>query len=151
MTAAADDFVHQRAIAARPEQVFDALTTLDGLRGWWTPIVRGSPLGGELQLGFEGLDETIVMRVDEAARPHRVRWTCRVHSSLPEWTDTQIELDIEARGGETELRLRHRGLTPQLACYDHCEAGWHHFLASIVAYVERGVGMPYRASRGRRG
>ena len=28
----------------------------------------------------------------------------------------------------------------------YCEGGWDHFLGSIAGYVERGAGMPYRAS-----
>lgn len=144
-------YVRRQSVAAPRSRVFDALTTLDGLRGWWTPIVSGDPLGGELRFGFEGLDEVIVMRVDEASRPRRVRWTCLEHSSLPEWADTVIEMDLVDNEKTTDLELRHRGLTPVLACYDHCEAGWDHFLESIASYVEKGKGMPYRANRRGRG
>jgi uncharacterized protein YndB with AHSA1/START domain len=152
MTSAAPrDYVQRQVVRAPRARVFEALTTLAGLRGWWTSIVDGDALaGGELRFGFEGLDETIVLRVDQASRATRVRWTCVVHSSLPEWTNTVIELDLAERGTATDLRLRHRGLTPVLACYDHCEAGWNHFLASLAAYVEDGVGMPYRARRSAR-
>ncbi len=45
--------------AARGD-VFAAVTTLEGLRGWWTTLVKGSPAsGGELRFDFEGVDEHI--------------------------------------------------------------------------------------------
>ena len=37
-------------LAVPREEAFAAISTLDGLRGWWTAIVTGSPEpGGELR------------------------------------------------------------------------------------------------------
>ena len=47
-------------IAGPIRRVFEALTTLDGLAGWWTPSVTGTPTaGGETTFGFG--DERVVM------------------------------------------------------------------------------------------
>jgi hypothetical protein len=57
-----------------------------------------------------------------------------------------MEFDISpATEGGTELRFRHAGLTPQLACWDDCFAGWTHFMASIEAFAKTGVGAPFGA------
>jgi uncharacterized protein YndB with AHSA1/START domain len=73
------------------KKVFDALATLVGIRGWWTTIVTGSTAkGGQIRLGYEGRDESIVMRVDEAVRPSAVHWTCLTHTRFEDWNGTQV-------------------------------------------------------------
>ena len=65
----------------------------------------------------------------------------------PEWIGTTIVFDVTPAGDGTELRFRHHGLTPQLECFDMCDAGWTHYLTSLVDYVDRGAGHPYRHGR----
>jgi hypothetical protein len=133
-------------IQARCDHVFEALTTLDGLRGWWTPIVSGDGSeGGELAFGFEGLNETITMRVEQATAPVAVSWQCLEHSGHPEWVGTRIFFGIdEVDSSSCVLRLRHEGLIPTLSCYLVCERGWDRFLASLAKHAETGRGNPYR-------
>jgi uncharacterized protein YndB with AHSA1/START domain len=138
------DYTHELRIDARREQVFEALTTLEGLAGWWTPIVEGSPTtGGEITFAFDGVDETIVMRVDNA-HAGIVNWTCLAHTGHPEWESTAIAFQLhEPDDATTILELRHHGLVPTLDCYLACEHGWDHFLNSLAGYVERGDGTPF--------
>lgn len=145
-----EPFVRNVKFNASSEALFDAITTLEGLRRWWTPLVEGTPLGGDVRFEFEGLaGQHIIMHVDEARRGATVRWTCRIHSAIAEWRDTRVHWNLRATGPDScELRLEHEGLVPTLECYDHCEVGWDHFLGSIRSYVERGVGTPYRAASG---
>ncbi len=145
-----ESFVRNVELDASAERLFDALTTLEGIGRWWTPLVEGTPLGGDVRFEFEGLaGQHIIMHVDEARRAATVRWTCRIHSAIPEWKDTRVHWNLRATGPERcELRLEHEGLVPTLECYDHCEVGWDHFLGSIRSYVERGVGTPYRSQSG---
>jgi hypothetical protein len=127
---------------ARRERVFDAVATLRGVRSWWTPIVTGSAdAGAALTFGFEGLDEAIVMRVEEGMPPARVRWTCLKHTSAPAWTGTGISFELAETGPEEcVLTFRHVGLGAA-----DVAAGWDRFLASLVNLVETGAGEPYRA------
>jgi uncharacterized protein YndB with AHSA1/START domain len=139
------DYTRNLRFEAPLERVFDALTTLEGLAGWWTPIVSGDPTtGGELRFGFAGLDEEIVMRVDEAARPARVLWSCVTHTGHPEWEGTRIRFQLEPDGDRAGLLLfRHVGLIPRLSCYQACESGWEHFLTSLLDHVAHGTGSPF--------
>lgn len=51
------DYIKQVHFHVASERVFEAITTLEGLGGWWTPIVKGQAIaGGELRFGFEGLN-----------------------------------------------------------------------------------------------
>ena len=145
------DYARELTIEAPCERVFDAIATLDGIRGWWTPLVTGSDEAGRtMRLEFEGLEEHIDLRVKSARRPSEVEWSVVEHTSLDEWMGTRIRFELSPRSdGTCSLAFQHIGLSPRLACYDDCEAGWDHFLESVVALAERGRGKPFRAARDR--
>ena len=48
------DILHRIGVkAASPDKVYDALTTVDGLAGWWTDDATGSAdVGGVLEFRF---------------------------------------------------------------------------------------------------
>jgi uncharacterized protein YndB with AHSA1/START domain len=126
--------------AATCEQAVAALTTLDGLREWWTPSVTGTPQpGGELRFRFEGVDELIRMHVDAITSSHTVTWTCLEHTSDPDWTDSTVSFKLTATATGCNLSLTHSGIAP-----DRVHAGWETFLSSIADYVETGTGRPYK-------
>jgi uncharacterized protein YndB with AHSA1/START domain len=133
-------YARRIALAASRDQAFDAIASLDGLRGWWTAIVGGDTApGGELRFGFEGLDEHIVMRVDAGERPATVRWTCLAHTSSPAWDGTHVTFALLDDGPDRcTLSFRHEGIAPDLVA-----PGWERFLASLAALVARGQGHPF--------
>jgi len=143
------DYSEAVTIDATSTRIFYAISSVEGLRSWWTPLVSGSTdPGGDLTFEFDGLDESIVMHVDEAIMPTFVGWTCLANSGHPEWIGTRPTFRIKKtlpRG--CVLDFRHIGLTRDLRCYRQCERGWHHFLASITAYSESGQGTPFGTYR----
>jgi uncharacterized protein YndB with AHSA1/START domain len=139
-TTTTDDFRSTKTFATAPDAVFSALTDIDALTGWWTPAAGGAD-GGET-LRFLMGDQEVVMRVDEADRPSRVRWSVLVCEAAPDWNGTSITFDLEPVGGGTELRFQHHGLNPGLQCFEMCNTGWTRHLASLADYVDRGAGSP---------
>jgi uncharacterized protein YndB with AHSA1/START domain len=137
---ATDDFRSTKTFAATPDVVFSALTDIDALTAWWTPA-GGAANAGET-LRFLMGDQEVVMRVDQADRPSRVCWSVLVCEPATDWVGTSITFDLEPAGTGTELRFQHHGLNPGLECFTMCQAGWTHFLASLVDYVDRGTGSP---------
>ncbi|HEX5407116.1 MAG TPA: SRPBCC domain-containing protein [Pseudonocardiaceae bacterium] len=136
------DYQQAIRVQAAPDVLFDALTTLDGLAGWWTDVTGSGSEGGELKFFFS-FPQPCVMRVDEATRPTVVRWTVTSCDFLPDWVGTRPMFRIvDVVGGASELRFRHHGLTAELDCIQDCTAGWNHFLTSLRRYVESGRGMP---------
>jgi hypothetical protein len=135
------DYTSQLTLAASADAVFDALTTVEGLAGWWTAVTGDGLTGGELTFSF-GPAAQAVMRVDAAERGVGVRWT-PLSCVLEDWVGTTLHFDIEPRAaGGTELRFRHAGLA-QLECFDECRTSWDHFIVtSLAAYVETGTGHP---------
>jgi uncharacterized protein YndB with AHSA1/START domain len=148
--AAADmdaDYVSELEIDASPEAVFDALTTLSGLAGWWTTVTGSGLAAGELRFVFDGDGDgnvPLIMQVTAAQRPATVRWTCVEYRHLPDWAGTTLSFDVQPRqAGGCAVKFRHTGLTPRLACYRDCSNGWDHFLPSLVEFVESGQGRPW--------
>lgn len=140
----AEDYAQTMSIAASCEQVFEALATVDGPKGWWTSQVSGcAETGGELRFAAKGWDGYVLMRVDHAIRPSSVQWACVESNEMPDWVGTVIVFALTAwTPTSCELNFRHRGLTPALECFDICQAGWNRFLPSLKAYAETGQGMP---------
>jgi uncharacterized protein YndB with AHSA1/START domain len=137
----------QITIDAPRQRIFTALTTLEGLTGWWASTADGSgSAGGKIVLGFKGVDEKVTMRVDKAEPSGTVAWTCLGHIGLPDWEGTKIIFTLGERNeATTVLGFQHLGLVPELECYEQCHAGWEHFLSSLRAYAEHGLGKPFSA------
>jgi uncharacterized protein YndB with AHSA1/START domain len=135
------DYQSRLTLDASTDTVFDALTTIEGLAGWWTPVTGDGLAGGELTFSFAP-EAYVVMRVDAAERGVGVRWTA-LACHFEDWVGTSVHFDLEAlESGGTELRFRHAGLTPRLECFSDCKSGWDHFIPSLRAYVETGTGHP---------
>jgi len=137
------DFASTLSFAAPPNAVFDALTSLSSLSSWWTPAHGSGRAGGELTFGFG--DDSVAVRVDQAARPSTVRWTVTAISfaSMQDWAGTTISFAISPdEHGGSRLQFQHGGLTPRLACFDSCSREWRQCLATLVSYVDRGTGQP---------
>jgi uncharacterized protein YndB with AHSA1/START domain len=132
--------------ASPPEAVFEALTTLQGLAGWWSRVTGDGHAGGQLSFVF-GDDVPAVMHVDAAQPGSLVQWTCVGYAPLPDWAGTTISFELTPRSaGGCDLSFRHAGLTPRLECYNDCKNGWDHFLPSLRDYVDTGEGNPWASS-----
>ena len=139
------DYESRLTLTASTDAVFDALTTIEGLAGWWAPVTGDGLTGGELTFKFDPA-APVVMRVDAADRGVEVRWT-NVANHLEDWVGTTLHFDLEAMpAGGTELRFRHAGLTPRLECFSDCKNGWDHFIPSLRSYVETGTGNPWMSA-----
>jgi uncharacterized protein YndB with AHSA1/START domain len=137
----AGDYVSDLFFTAGPAAVFDALTTIPGLSGWWANVTGSGATGGELTFSFYGT--TKVIRVEAAEAPATVRWTVLRDTMTPDWDGTTIAFElVSGEGGGTQLHFVHTGLTPQLECFDQCSAGWAYYLRSLVDYVDAGLGTP---------
>jgi len=139
------DYARDLAVAAPRKEAFNAISSLDGLRRWWTPRASGSHLpGGRIRLEFEGQGEHIDLDVVAARPPAALVWRIAEHTSLPDWRGTRVRFVPSERGPNAcHIAFQHVGLSPALACYSQCEAGWEHFLGSLTALIELGAGWPF--------
>ncbi|MGW6130533.1 SRPBCC family protein [Cellulomonas sp. NPDC055163] len=87
--------------------VYDALTRVDALAGWWTEDTRGSGDtvgGGTLAFRFPagGFD----MEVVELVPSERVVW--RVVDGPAEWVGATVEWDLRQEGEHATVLFAHR-------------------------------------------
>jgi len=129
-----NDYAVEIPIAAPIEAVFVALTTLEGLTGWWVRATGNAEAGGEITFDFG--ENATVMRVDEATRS-AVRWTCISMNDpqFADWIGTTISFVLHDDGDTTRVAFTHAGLQPQIECWDQCSAGWNYYTKNLAAYV----------------
>jgi uncharacterized protein YndB with AHSA1/START domain len=134
------DILHRIGIEnASPEQVYEALTTVDGLSGWWAEKTSGdTELGGliEFRFGPGGFD----MKVVELQPGRVVRW--EVVDGPQEWIGTHVHWDIRQDADYTIVLFRHEGWVEPVEFMYHCSTKWAVFLLSLKQFVETGVGAP---------
>jgi uncharacterized protein YndB with AHSA1/START domain len=129
-------------VQARPDAVFDALTTTSGLTAWWTEAAGSGETGGELRFAMNA-PEPLVIHVDQATRPTTVQWTVTECSFEKDWVGTRPTFTITpVEGDASELQFRHHGLTAELDCMDMCTRSWDHYMVSLRDHVEAGRGSP---------
>jgi len=134
------DILHRIATTtATPEKLYDALTTVEGLAGWWTEKTTGDAgLGGKVEFRFP--DGGFVMEVEELRPSERVVW--RVVDGPEEWVGTTVEWDMRQDGDWTVLLFAHRGWREPVEFMHHCSTKWAVFLQSLKALVEGGTAAP---------
>jgi len=134
------DILHRIAVEnIAPATVYDALTTTDGLAGWWTEDTTGdATVGGTIAFRFPpgGFD----MKVIETAPDERVTW--EVTDGPVEWIGTTIEWRLRLDGDWTVLLFAHRGWAEPVEFMHHCSTKWASYLMSLKGLVETGSGAP---------
>jgi len=135
------DILHRVGVeGSTPEAVYRALTTVDGLAGWWTEDTTGSEgVGGVLAFRFPpigGFD----MEVVELRPSERVVW--RVVDGPEEWVGTTVEWDLRQDGDWTIVLFGHRGWAEPVEFMHHCSTKWASYLLSLKALAETGAGAP---------
>ena len=133
------DILHRIGVTSSPDRVYAALTTVDGLAGWWTEEPEGDGnVGGTIQFRFElgGFD----MKVLDAQPTELVLW--EVVDGPEEWVGTQIRFDLKQEEDFTIVLFRHEGWKEPVEFMYHCSTKWATFLMSLKKLVEDGAGDP---------
>ena len=131
------DILHRVGVETpAPGKVYEALTTVEGLRGWWTGDTKDQD--GVLQFRFPagGFD----MEVLESRPDERVAW--RVVDGPPEWVGTTISWDLRQDGDYTIVLFKHEGWREPVEFMHHCSTKWATYLMSLKSSVETGKGAP---------
>lgn len=136
-------------VKAPAEVVFDAVTTVEGLSAWWSPVTGSALTGGELRFPMVADQPPLLVRVDRTTRPTTVRWTVTECTFMEDWVGTRPTFTITPLDDCTcELTFEHRGLNDELECKDMCSRSWDHFVrTSLLELAEGGPGAPNRSPR----
>jgi len=137
------DILHLVTIHAAPERVYQALTTAEGLRNWWTRDAElEAKIGGMGLVKFYGGQGVTKLRVDDLTPPLRVGWTIIAANAPGGWDGTTISFDLRPAGDDTVVALAHRGFAQANDGYALVTTGWAYYLVSLKQYLEMGQGWP---------
>ena len=122
---------------------YSALTTQDGITGWWTSRaeVPGTSAGDVLRMSFPDAPITWDMRVDKADAPAVVEWDCI--GGPPGWEHTRVVWSVQATDSGSVVRLDHTGFPAVDDMFRIVTVGWSQMLLSMKAYLETGVRKPF--------
>ena len=143
-------------VRATADAAYRALTA--GHEAWWTVCDgRFDEVGDRVRFTFPplvsywtfaatALVPNLSVELECVDAYHRM--TDKPDAPTAEWLGSSVQWRVEPRGDWTDIHLVHAGLTPDLHCYDVCEAGWDLFFAdSLKAYLDTGVGKPFQSER----
>jgi len=135
------DILHKVGIkSSSPDAVYNALTTIDGLSGWWTRDTSGNAKAGGV-LRFRFGDGGFDMKVVELVPATRVLW--QVADGPEEWLATRISFDIKQNGDWTIVLFKHQDWKAPVEFMHHCSTKWAVFLISLKSLLETGRGAPW--------
>jgi hypothetical protein len=135
------DILHKVGIKSSSlDNVYQALTTVDGLSGWWTSDTHGeNKVGGVLQFRFGngGFD----MKVLELKPGEHVLW--QVVDGPEEWLGTKVSFDLKQNGDWIVVLFKHQSWKAPVEFMHHCSTKWAVFLLSLKSLLETGKGAPW--------
>ena len=126
-------------VKATPDKVYQAISTQEGLTGWWAKQTIAKPEVGFVNTFAFGTvrNEMEVTRLT----PHKkVEWKC-IHSNEA-WIGTNISFELEEKEGRTLLRFTHAGWREAADFFAECNYAWGRFMTSLKSYCETCTGTP---------
>ncbi len=134
------DILHRVGMtASSTDDVYAALTTIEGLSGWWATDTTGeTDVGGVLKFRFGpgGFD----MQVLELVPGKLVRW--QVVEGPEEWLGTTVRWDLTQEEDFAIVLFAHEGWKEPVEFMYHCSTKWAVYLLSLKQLVETGAGTP---------
>jgi uncharacterized protein YndB with AHSA1/START domain len=134
------DILHRVGVSTpSPDKVYEALTTIEGLSGWWTDDTTGTAeVGGVVQFRFPpgGFD----MEVVEQRPNESVEW--KVVDGPEEWIGTTVNWQLRQDGDYTIVMFKHQDWKEPVEFMHHCSTKWATYLMSLKSLVETGKGAP---------
>jgi uncharacterized protein YndB with AHSA1/START domain len=135
-----------RHIKARPEVVFDAATTAEGIAQWWGPDAgpvlfaeADRRIGGRYRVRFRtlhGTEHESSGEFLEIDSPRRVVMSWRWKGGVEDPGESRIEITLRATPDGTDLSFTHSQLHDEVTSRNH-EQGWAGSLRKLAASLEK--------------
>lgn len=139
------DINHRIGIAAPISTVYHALSTIEGLAGWWTRNTTGEATpGGKIDFRFLNADGSLkggfLMSVVSHEPGKKVQW--KVVEGPQDWIGTDLIFSLSETDGQTILLFSHKNWPVSNEHMAHCSMKWATFLLSLKQLAETGKGRP---------
>jgi uncharacterized protein YndB with AHSA1/START domain len=139
------DILHLIKVRAAVARVYEAITTAEGIRNWWTreadldQSVGGT---GEFRFSAYGASQHVTrVSIEKLIPPTHVAWKT-ISSFRPEWSDTAISFNLRQEGSTTVLLFAHLDFAQADEIFALTTTGWAYYLVSLQQYLETGKGAP---------
>ena len=130
------DILHRVGINVTPEKVYEALSTIEGLRHWWIVETTGdAKKGGLIDFGF------CEMKVVDSKPKKLVHWKCTRGPN--EWVGTEVIFQLKWKDEQTFVIFKHANWKEPVEFMHHCSTKWAIFLLSLRDWLERSERRPY--------
>ena len=127
---------HRITVNAPQAEVFRAITTQAGLKGWYTPTPEGEPVHGRnLKLHFKTKEGPFEWKVTESKPGSTVRWECIEGPGSAVGSTATFNL-IAKGDGKTVVDLDHEGLESTDEKSRVCNTMWGALMHHLKKYVE---------------
>ena len=135
---------HHFVVKAPVAKVFEAITSLEGLRNWWTNDTTGSSAkDGELRFGFGG-EMFNKMKVAGLEKNKSLQWKCI--AGPEDWISATLTFELnEDKDKNTVVSFSHDGWKQMNEFYGSCNYHWGLFMKSLKSLCETGKGTPHGA------
>ena len=128
---------HSIPINASPAKVYQAISSQEGFRGWWTADAKAeSKVGGVAEFGFDNRSMVFRMKVEALDPGKRVRLSC--DGDHPEWKGTVLEWVVSGQGNTAVLSFVHRGWREMTPFCASCNSTWGELMFRLKSYAESG-------------
>jgi uncharacterized protein YndB with AHSA1/START domain len=136
------EIMHLIKIRAAQDKIYQAVSTAEGIRNWWTrDAALDAKVGGSGEFGFYGHRMVIKVKVAESIPPGHLVWDA-VSSTGGAFDGTTISFDLKSEEGVTSLLFAHRGFKPDGNNIASATTRWGFYLLSLKRYLEGGKGTP---------
>jgi uncharacterized protein YndB with AHSA1/START domain len=131
---------HLYHIQASKQEIFEAISTIEGLKNWWTADVTGdSQPGGIMAFRFNG--GGVDFKVTELKENELVAWECVAGHA--DWIGTSITFYLDQNEGKTRIRFNHENWQETGDSYAACNFSWSRYLQSLRQLCQTGVGAAF--------
>ncbi len=129
---------HKATVEAPASEVFKAITTAEGLKGWYTKEVKGDPgkTNGEFTLSFPKHEGPFSWKVTSLKPESEIAWECTAGPGQAKGTKAVFRLAPKGEG-KTTVELQHEGFEDTDEKIKTCNTLWGGLLFHLKEYAEK--------------
>jgi uncharacterized protein YndB with AHSA1/START domain len=129
------DVLFRFDVDADTQTVLEAITTTDGIKGFWTTRAEvPARVGGTLKLGFAIAPAPFDLRLEQSDG-RTVVW--RTETFPPHWVGTNVRWDVEPRDEGATVTFRHAGFPDEQEAAQVAYT-WGQIMVKLKQYAETG-------------
>ncbi len=127
---------HKITVHAPQQDVFEAITTAEGLKSWYAKDLKGEPGDkGKFTLSFPKHEGPFEWKVAEFKPSSLVRWQCE--SGPGQSKGTSATFRLSSKGADsTVVELQHEGFEETDEKLSTCNTLWGDLLSHLKRYAE---------------